>query len=218
MQLYLGEGGRPARRTSPRPPGRLRGPAGPGRGLAAGDLDNDGRVDAVIVSQDEPLAYFHNRTDAGPFAHPPSGGDGLEPRRRRGRVTVHGGRAGPGRRVAFGGGSYPVGRATLGCTSGWAQRRGPSGWRSAGRPAASIASTISTPTRATPSARGIRRRARSPCGPRVRHARFRGNPPWPPPRIRRVRARMPGWRRRRSPRVVGGRSPLLQGTVAVAFL
>jgi hypothetical protein len=34
-----------------------------GRGLAAGDLDNDGRVDLLILSQDEPLAYFHNQTE-----------------------------------------------------------------------------------------------------------------------------------------------------------
>jgi enediyne biosynthesis protein E4 len=34
-----------------------------GRGLAAGDLDNDGRVDALILAQNEPLAYFHNRTE-----------------------------------------------------------------------------------------------------------------------------------------------------------
>jgi enediyne biosynthesis protein E4 len=33
-----------------------------GRGLAAGDLDNDGRVDAVILSQNEPVAYFHNKS------------------------------------------------------------------------------------------------------------------------------------------------------------
>jgi hypothetical protein len=39
-----------------------------GRGLASGDLDNDGRVDALILAQNEPVAYFHNRTrNAGHF-------------------------------------------------------------------------------------------------------------------------------------------------------
>jgi len=33
-----------------------------GRGLATGDLDNDGRVDAVVVSHNDPIAFFHNRT------------------------------------------------------------------------------------------------------------------------------------------------------------
>jgi enediyne biosynthesis protein E4 len=33
-----------------------------GRGLAAGDLDNDGRVDAVAVCQNEPVVYLHNQT------------------------------------------------------------------------------------------------------------------------------------------------------------
>ena len=33
-----------------------------GRGLAVGDLDNDGLPDAVMVAQNEPLAFFHNRT------------------------------------------------------------------------------------------------------------------------------------------------------------
>jgi prepilin-type N-terminal cleavage/methylation domain-containing protein len=37
------------------------------RGLAAGDLDNDGRVDLLIVAQDGPLAWFHNRTSGGHF-------------------------------------------------------------------------------------------------------------------------------------------------------
>jgi hypothetical protein len=36
-----------------------------GRGLAAGDLDNDGRVDFVILSQNQPLTYFHNQTEGG---------------------------------------------------------------------------------------------------------------------------------------------------------
>jgi tetratricopeptide (TPR) repeat protein len=35
------------------------------RGLAVGDLDNDGQTDIVIVSQQTPLAYFHNRTAGG---------------------------------------------------------------------------------------------------------------------------------------------------------
>jgi hypothetical protein len=33
-----------------------------GRGLADGDLDNDGLIDVVVLSQNEPLAYLHNRT------------------------------------------------------------------------------------------------------------------------------------------------------------
>jgi hypothetical protein len=39
-----------------------------GRGLAAGDLDNDGRVDVLILAQNDPVAYLHNETkDAGHF-------------------------------------------------------------------------------------------------------------------------------------------------------
>jgi tetratricopeptide (TPR) repeat protein len=38
-----------------------------GRGLAAGDIDNDGRVDALVVSQNEAVAFFHNRSETGHF-------------------------------------------------------------------------------------------------------------------------------------------------------
>jgi tetratricopeptide (TPR) repeat protein len=33
-----------------------------GRGLATGDLDNDGRIDTVIITQNAPLVYLHNQT------------------------------------------------------------------------------------------------------------------------------------------------------------
>lgn len=38
-----------------------------GRALALGDLDNDGRIDALVVSLDSPMAYLHNNTEAGHF-------------------------------------------------------------------------------------------------------------------------------------------------------
>jgi tetratricopeptide (TPR) repeat protein len=38
-----------------------------GRGLAVGDLDNDGQLDVLIVSDGAPLAYFHNQGPAGHF-------------------------------------------------------------------------------------------------------------------------------------------------------
>jgi hypothetical protein len=76
-----------------------------GRGLAEGDLDNDGRVDAVILAQNEPLAYFHNRTPGGHFVTfrlegTTSNRDGV------GAVVIVD--CGGQRRVArrFGGGSY----------------------------------------------------------------------------------------------------------------
>ncbi len=36
-----------------------------GRGLIAGDLDDDGRVDALMLSQKSPMTFFHNETPAG---------------------------------------------------------------------------------------------------------------------------------------------------------
>ena len=76
-----------------------------GRGLAAGDLDNDGRIDAVILAQNDPLAYFHNGTKAGHFVTfglqgTTSNRDGVGA-----KITIV---AGGRRQVAqrFGGGSY----------------------------------------------------------------------------------------------------------------
>jgi hypothetical protein len=77
-----------------------------GRGLAAGDLDNDGRLDALVVVQNEPLIYLHNRTRrAGHFLTLLLEGTKSNRDAIGARVTVsHGGR----RQVAqrFCGGSY----------------------------------------------------------------------------------------------------------------
>jgi hypothetical protein len=61
LQLLRGEAGRRLTDVSERAGGPFR-ESHLGRGLAAGDLDNDGRIDAVVVAQDEPLIYLHNRT------------------------------------------------------------------------------------------------------------------------------------------------------------
>jgi hypothetical protein len=76
-----------------------------GRGLAVGDLDNDGRLDALLVADNEPLVYLHNRTAGGHsltirLEGTTSNRDGVGA-----RVTVE---AGGIRRVAqrMGGGSF----------------------------------------------------------------------------------------------------------------
>jgi tetratricopeptide (TPR) repeat protein len=77
-----------------------------GRGLAAGDLDNDGRIDAVLVDQNRPLVFLHNQTE--PASHWVM--FGLEGRRSNrdgvgARITIGaGGRTQVAER--FGGGSY----------------------------------------------------------------------------------------------------------------
>ena len=76
-----------------------------GRGLAVGDLDNDGKIDALVISQNEPLAYFHNRTEGGHFLTLQLVGTKSNRDAVGARVTV---RAGGRDRVAqrIGGGSY----------------------------------------------------------------------------------------------------------------
>ena len=75
-QLFLGIGGGRLAEVSDSAGACWRAPR-LGRGLAVGDLDNDGRPDLLIVAEGEPLAYFHNRGPVGHFLTL-----GLEGRRR----------------------------------------------------------------------------------------------------------------------------------------
>ena len=76
-----------------------------GRGLASADLDNDGRVDLVILSQNQPLAYFRNGTAGGHRLTLRLEGSASNRDAVGARVTVTaGGR--PRTAWRFGGGSY----------------------------------------------------------------------------------------------------------------
>jgi hypothetical protein len=49
-------------------------------GLAVADLDNDGRLDWVVLNQNEPLVYLHSRTKrGGPFHQVQPGGHEVQP-------------------------------------------------------------------------------------------------------------------------------------------
>ncbi len=69
-------------------------------------LDNDGRLDAVVMAQNEPLIYLHNQTDnRGHFISLALEGTRSNRDGVGARVTIH---AGGRRQVAqrYGGGSY----------------------------------------------------------------------------------------------------------------
>jgi hypothetical protein len=76
-----------------------------GRGLAVGDLDDDGRLDAIVVDQQGPVAYFHNQGPGGHSITIRLEGTTSNRDAVGARVTVS---AGGRRQVAdrFGGGSY----------------------------------------------------------------------------------------------------------------
>ncbi|WP_165226704.1 FG-GAP-like repeat-containing protein [Aquisphaera insulae] len=74
------------------------------RSLAVGDLDNDGRVDLVIVSHDTPLAYYHNRTPGGHWLTLGLEGEGCRDAIGARVVVTSGGRRLTSWRI--GGGSY----------------------------------------------------------------------------------------------------------------
>jgi hypothetical protein len=76
-----------------------------GRGLAVGDLDNDGRPDALLVADNEPMVYLHNRTTGGHFLTIGLEGTASNRNGVGARVTIE---AGGTRRVAqrMGGGSF----------------------------------------------------------------------------------------------------------------
>jgi enediyne biosynthesis protein E4 len=64
--LYLGTGGGRVAEVSESAGACWQAPR-VGRGMAAGDIDNDGRVDLIVVAEGEPLAYFHNQGPTGHF-------------------------------------------------------------------------------------------------------------------------------------------------------
>jgi tetratricopeptide (TPR) repeat protein len=63
MQLLLGDGAR--LRDVTEASGAALAVPRIARGLAVGDLDNDGRLDAIVIDHAGPLAYLHNQTEGG---------------------------------------------------------------------------------------------------------------------------------------------------------
>ncbi len=134
-----------------------------GRGLAAGDLDNDGRLDLLIVAQGGPLAYLHNQTGGGHSVTLRLEGGASNRDVVGARVTIDsGGRnASPGAPA----GAATSQPATRDCTSAWVT---PPAWthlRSPGRPGASIATATCQSMPAIGCARAIPSRILWPASP-----------------------------------------------------
>ena len=102
-------------------------------GVAAADLDNDGRVDLLVLAQNQPLAYFHNRTEGGHRLTIRLEGTASNRDAVGARVVVIAEGRSDGRAWRFGGGSYQsAGDPRLHFGLGWPERV-PSGSRSPGR-------------------------------------------------------------------------------------
>ena len=94
-----------------------------GRGLAVGDLDNDGRIDAVVLAQNEPLDLSAQLTDKSRAISSRFSLEGTRSNRdaRRGAGRDRRGRPPPGRRADSAAAAINP-RATRGCISGSARR------------------------------------------------------------------------------------------------
>ena len=121
-----------------------------GRGLAVGDLDNDGRVDALMIAHNEPPIYFHNRTEAAAGHYLSLQLQGTRSNRDGvGAVVtvIAGGRKQVAQR--FGGGSYQSAGDPRTPFRRWEQPSGSSPSRCTGLPDASIFIPASQSTGAT---------------------------------------------------------------------
>ena len=127
-----------------------------GRGLAAGDLDNDGRMDALMASKNEPMTDFHNHTTGGGrfvtlrLEGTKSNRDAVG---AKVRSSAAAGDASPG----VSGAAASCRPATRGCTSASARPSASIPSRCAGRPARLISTRTSRSIPAISCARGALR-------------------------------------------------------------
>ena len=160
-QLLIGDGRRRLTDISDR--------AGPpfqalhlGRGLAIGDLDNDGRTDALLVAADEPLVLLHNVTDGGHSLTLRLEGTASNRDAVGARVTLTA--LGAGRSSPDSAAAATCRRPIPGSMSDWAGPGVPNSSRSPGRRDALIATATSSPIEPTCSVKARPRQGRSRGG------------------------------------------------------